>query len=434
MTNPRAGLTRFFARRSAAAAAVRASPATPGFVSTPRGPASPSHPWRVLLGALLLLLACVCSSQWIFAVASTEARVTGRVVPVRTPIAGTVQGDVLDVGAAVAPETLLARVVDEFLDPTPRENLRSLCAQLETRRAASLAAIRTQEDSLLALRAHADRHRSLLGEYLWLRLLGYQANALVLGRRVAAAEAAAGRQQALGDAGLVAQAERERAALCRTEARAALRGLHLEQRAALRQLHALGGGHFLGIEQPADAGRLRDAEARLPEMRIEAQALAANLADAERRLAAEQSRMDKLRRTDLRSPVAGRILRRAVSAGQLVQPGETTYLVAESRSLHVEALFHQRWIRSIAPGDSAKIVLFGRTLSGRVRCLLSSWCSEDPTMAASAPGTDATHFIAVIEIDAESDPGDLHVGEKAEVCLVGAGSGWLARLGFLLRW
>jgi membrane fusion protein (multidrug efflux system) len=92
----------------------------------------------------------------------------------------------------------------------------------------------------------------------------------------------------------------------------------------------------------------------------------AAFADARARLVSAEEQLEK---TTLRAPFSGVVSERAVSAGDVVQPGALLYTVVDPTSLQLEAAVPAEQLREIAVGTPVEFTVSGygdRRLQGRI--------------------------------------------------------------------
>ena len=124
----------------------------------------------------------------------------------------------------------------------------------------------------------------------------------------------------------------------------------------------------------------------------------------------------------LRSPLNGRIAKRFVSAGAVVESGYPIYAVVDPKALHIEVLLSEKKLKGVEKGNRVKIKIDAfedREYYGKVESILpasASTFSLVPRDIASGEFTKLDQrFVVRISID---DPTpDLRVGMGAEVAI-----------------
>jgi membrane fusion protein (multidrug efflux system) len=77
----------------------------------------------------------------------------------------------------------------------------------------------------------------------------------------------------------------------------------------------------------------------------------------------------QLQNTRINAPISGFIAKRSVMPGEVVQPGQTIFLINDLRHIWITADYEETKIRLVHPGESAEVFIDaypGRPLKGRV--------------------------------------------------------------------
>lgn len=123
--------------------------------------------------------------------------------------------------------------------------------------------------------------------------------------------------------------------------------------------------------QLADLIASEDAEARRTNLEKEqASVLAAQASIATAQAALDLAKLN-LRRTEVRSPVTGRVNDRAVRMGDYVAAGKPVMAILDTKSFRVDGYFEETRLRHIRVGDVADIQMMGetKTLRGHVQSI-----------------------------------------------------------------
>jgi RND family efflux transporter MFP subunit len=147
----------------------------------------------------------------------------------------------------------------------------------------------------------------------------------------------------------------------------ALRDAFLSARSAVttaEQSAQLAGRNLERAERLAAAGAI--AERELEAARLEASSSESQVADAQARLALSQ---EQLENAEIRSPIAGIVSERAVSGGDIVQPGEPLYTIVDPASMRLEAAVPSSELALVEVGAPVEFTVNGypgRAFVGRV--------------------------------------------------------------------
>lgn len=137
---------------------------------------------------------------------------------------------------------------------------------------------------------------------------------------------------------------------------------------------ALSGAQARRTEAQLHFERIRDLSASGAVSQSELDAAQARLDSTdseERSLEAEHSRvLEQLRQTELRAPFSGRITARLIEPGQVVQPGQLAFMVADvDGTLEVRVDVPLRRLASFRPGNGAKVVMNGEAMQRRAEVI-----------------------------------------------------------------
>jgi RND family efflux transporter MFP subunit len=98
------------------------------------------------------------------------------------------------------------------------------------------------------------------------------------------------------------------------------------------------------------------SESALEDARLQLQTAESQLADARARLASAQSQLAK---TEIRAPFDGIVSERAVSAGDVVQPGTALFTVVDPRSMRLEGAVAANELESVRTGVPVHFTVTG---------------------------------------------------------------------------
>jgi multidrug efflux pump subunit AcrA (membrane-fusion protein) len=197
-----------------------------------------------------------------------------------------------------------------------------------------------------------------------------------------------------------------------------------EQISALKAQADAAGKQLRLVQQ--ESVTVNDLQSRQLAAKSKALALERAVAEVEKEVASVNARLATAefdrRQSEIRSPVAGRVLQIQVHAeGAVVQPGGTiAAIVPDDDRLVIEGRLQPNQIENVKPGMSAKVWL--TALSWRDQRPLAArlaWVSAD---SVEDKRTGAAHFLARIELDeagAEiAKRMALHPGMRAEILLM----------------
>ena len=192
--------------------------------------------------------------------------------------------------------------------------------------------------------------------------------------------------------------------------------LHAQAEAAAKQLDL--------VRQ--EAATMTDLSERKLAARSKVLSLERQVAEVEKESAGLNAKIalteQELERSELRAPVAGRVLSLQVSGpGAVIQPGQTVLdIVPESDRLVIEGRLAPNQIENVKPGMPARVWLTAlswrdqRPLAGRL-----AWMSAD---SVEDKRTGTSYFVARIELDetrAEiAKRTEMHPGMHAEILLL----------------
>ncbi|MGH7309210.1 MAG: HlyD family secretion protein [Candidatus Rokuibacteriota bacterium] len=173
-----------------------------------------------------------------------------------------------------------------------------------------------------------------------------------------------------------------RAEVAQTQAEVATRGVALEQ--ARRQ------------REEADAV-VRDARSRRGEVTIRrAEAASAEAQLAEARAALREAELN-LEYTQITAPIAGRVTRRTVEVGQVVQPGQPLLAIVDVHNVWVIANYKETQLTHVRPGQRASISVDthpGLLLRARVDSIQSGTGSR---FSLLPPENASGNFVKVVQ-------------------------------------
>jgi multidrug resistance efflux pump len=152
------------------------------------------------------------------------------------------------------------------------------------------------------------------------------------------------------------------------------------------------------------------------------------LAAVEAELAKEQARVQYFSKAAPVAPVSGVVWTRLGNAGQVVKQNEPLFEIADSATLFVEALLHQRHLSTVGPGCNATILLTGgQTLTGKVRAVRTQGPADhEPSFALNVADHDLKQVRVLIDFDAGTENSAL-IGRHVRVLITPNDPGLLDR-------
>ena len=378
---------------------------------------------RVAVGVASLSAALGLSAFFVVFTATSEAVVTGRVVTLPTPIAGTVLTLTGDTGDPLEPGQIVGRVRNDRADGARLDGLRTQQAGLTARLAAVRAEMTYKTHEHARLIREVDVQRLQLVEDFShqyreaeLRLASTRAQLSQHRREHTAATA-------LFAEGLVPRLDLQR---LHTDVETAEQS-GAEHRSALERiglrLAALGRGSFSALDAPPEKLRAQDLTLGLVELQLSAKELEQSLTTIEDALQAEQLLLARMSDATIASPVRGRVWKRIADSGQFVNAGSDVLELVESSSIRVEAYFHQRYLQSISIGDAVVVMpLGGRDrLTGRVQWIGAEASATTRTVAPQWQPDQAKPMRVVVAL-ADADRSRVFVGQRARVIVPPSGA------------
>jgi HlyD family secretion protein len=239
-----------------------------------------------------------------------------------------------------------------------------------------------------------------------------QVGVLEAQRRAATAQRDAGKAQR---ASLQAQLEVARRSFERTKR------LSEQQAATAQQLDQAERDYRVLEEQL----RAQDEQIAAQDHQIAAQGNQIDAVRAQRRTAVDQvatadaqiARVaERVRKTDVRSPVAGTVLATYAKTGEVVQPGQPLYKIADLGSVEVRAYVDERQLSAVHLGSAAQVTADAgsgrRTLSGTV-----SWVSAQAEFTPTPIQTreERADLVYAIKIKVANDGDLLKIGMPVDV-------------------
>jgi multidrug resistance efflux pump len=395
--------------------------------SVPAAPAPTKKPPRFSLGRIIrrtaALLMAAAAFWWLavpfFFPISSQAVVNARMVQVRTPIDGQTTEILRSVGDSVAAGEPLARVVSLQTD-TSHE------AELVTRRAALVS----QRERMSSELEEANRTRA---ECLANTKRFYQELVTSLQASLREADAHVQTAKVQREAAHIRTTRSERLASLQTGADSdldtareseAIAVKRIEESEASRsklekELSAAQNGFLFQRDAPYFEQKANELSSKIPELQAQITEIDEKTAAADKELEKEHSHMARLSAAVVEAPAAGTIWKRDVELGQVVKQHENLLDVADPGTIFVEALLHQSYLSSVAPGNRAVVKLTdGRVFNGRVQAVRTlGGADTEASYAVNLPCHDVKQVRVLIDLD-PAVPNASLIGRHARVFIV----------------
>src|SRR6478672_3298497 len=142
----------------------------------------------------------------------------------------------------------------------------------------------------------------------------------------------------------------------------------------------------------------------------QAQASGAEARVAQARAALDQAKVN-LERTRIVAPSAGIVSRRAIEAGQVIQPGQPLMAITSTTDVWVTANFKETQLASMHPGQRAEIVVDafgGRHLNGHIESIAAATGATFSLLPADNASGNYVKVVQRVPVKIVLDsPGDL---------------------------
>jgi len=128
---------------------------------------------------------------------------------------------------------------------------------------------------------------------------------------------------------------------------------------------------------------------------IQARAASARAQVQQAQAVVDQARLN-LDRTTVRAPTAGRVSRRTVEVGQVVQPGQALMALTALADVWVTANFKETQLQHMAAGERAEVSVdaYGRTFTGHVDSIAAA---TGATFSLLPPDNATGNFVKVVQ-------------------------------------
>jgi len=380
---------------------------------------------RILCGVAFLATAVTVMTPHLFNTISTDAVINARVLPLFTPIRGTVRDEPPNSGSVIASGGLLTSVRDHHVDRAALDRMATELASIDERIVAQGQVLVDLEKIERTLEVNRRKYRRAAEEMTRHRLAEARA---ALATAVSEYDRSANeflRRNQLQAKGIVSQTAIEKSTALAEQARQEVQRRRAEVNGLRTELKAIGEGIF------ADAGRndVPYSQQRKDEIALRKVEVRALIREMEIRAEQyrETSTMEHRRHegrslAEIRAPVKGIVWRKFVHKGATVAPNDRIAALIDCANLVVNVALDETYFEDIQTGDRAEVLLVGstETLIARVVAMRGMGASQaDDLLAARLPPLEDNQFLVTLSINgadlAERTNDFCHVGRNAEV-------------------
>ena len=129
---------------------------------------------------------------------------------------------------------------------------------------------------------------------------------------------------------------------------------------------------------------------------------------------------DKIEKASIRNPVGGTVLATYARAGEVTQPGQPLYRIADLQTVEVRAYVAETQLTSVRVGQAARVSV---DVGGGKREVLSgtvTWVSSDPEFTPTPVQTreERAYLVYALKIRVDNPGGILKIGMPADVDLL----------------
>ena len=384
---------------------------------------------KIVLGAALLAVGALTIYQHVIVRVSREAVINARIVSIRAPMDGTVEGAAASPGAAVHAGVAIGKIQDSTVDDARVFQLEGELKATERERDALSRRLVDLQRARAEATAQADAYRLGRVRQVELRIEEARANLAMAKAREAEAIDAETRGATLRAHGYMAQASYENLFHAREVA-------HQDSTAAQKridtltvELEAARGGTYLGDnynDVPSSVQRARELTVRIAETRATLDELQQKHETIAAQLSAERKRLEVRSAAALTVPIDGNLWTVQAAAGEYVRKGQELFTVLDCSTAVVTASVSERDYNELRLGEPVRFRVSGsgREYQGTISKL--GLTSTGRSFAISPE--ERSHQVAVQLVDLERTSDSCAVGRTGEVIFEGRTQGFLARL------
>ena len=410
-----------------------AAPAPSPLPKPPRSFGRRMIAWSGRMTRRTLALALLLTVAWFWAVPfflplTSRAVVNARTVQVRAPINGQISALSVGVGDPVVAGGPVLALAGRNVDITQLAALRGRHAELTARRAKLALDLADTAAGEADCRADLERYQQAVVDNLRATYREGEAKVKMAELERQGADRRFGRMRQLADQQVVGSTEHDDH---RDTAAVAVARTDLEQAGLSRtkkEMEAAERGLFVNRDVPLFQLQAREMAFKVPRLKAEIRETEHLAAATERALREEEARVGGLSDATVPAPVTGVVWRRPGNLAHTVERNEVIFDIADRKTMFVEALIHQRYLSTVAPGSRAVVNLTGgATLTGRVRAVRTPNPDEvEVGFALSLTDRDVKQVKVVVELDPSAGDAAL-IGRHARVLVTAADPGPVER-------
>jgi multidrug resistance efflux pump len=385
---------------------------------------------KVGLGAALLAVGMLTLYEHVVVRVSREAVINGRIVSIRAPIDGIIEGASRSPGAAVRAGVVIGEIQDPTVDDARVFQLDADLKATERERDALPRRLGDLERARAEASAQAEAYRLGRVRQVELRIEEARANLAVAKAREAEAVDAEKRGNTLHAHGYMAQASYENLLHAREVA-------HQDSTAAQKridtltvELEAARAGTYLGDnynDVPSSVQRARELTVRIDETRATLDELKQKHDNIAAQLSSERKRLAARSTAALTAPIDGNLWTVQAATGEYVRKGQELFTVLDCSTVVVTASVSGRDYNELRLGEPVRFRVSG---SGReYHGTVSKLGLTSTGRSFALPPEERQQQVAVKLSEVESTSDSCAVGRTGEVIFEGGGGrGVLARL------
>ncbi len=199
----------------------------------------------------------------------------------------------------------------------------------------------------------------------------------------------------------------------------------LEQR-----LESATSGHFDSQNAPQERLQLLDIERGLASIQSELSSLMLKAEAIDQKITERKAHVALISEHKLISNASGIVWDIAFSEGSYVHNGDSLIAIADTDTLTVECIFHQRYLDNIEAGDHATVNLMGsnRKITGKVASItIRDHVKSNDLSAFNFGDLSSDEFKVIVELDRNIDVTPL-IGQRAKVIISGSEHNLVSRM------
>jgi multidrug resistance efflux pump len=393
--------------------------------------------WRHLLRGIagaILIGAAILWAIWFGFSATSEGSLASDKSTQTAPISGTLERLNADVGDNVDRDQVLAVIRNERVDTGRLEGLR-------VQRSAKLTKLESLQKEVSSRVRERDRLQTAYEQLLAFKAADLERHLRETEAQLAAITTAQSRQRDeyrmtndLFEQKIVSRREMERARDAWIAANQAVEAQAATVARAVNSRAALTAGSYIDPDFTVQKARLEDLTILLGDLKLQMEEIASQIKVDDSTIQIEEGHVERLRQAVVKSPVHGRVWRRAANEGQYVTAGADLVELTDDSSIRAEAYIHQRFLADVAIGDEVRVLPIAshNELRGTVR-----WIGSEDTgqTATNAPQRWIPNQAKAMRVIISLNPADQHnvwVGQRVRIVILKPWTAWLAKLDLTL--